>query len=86
MHAGMHLAVNGIGKLDTGTEEYVVPPTVMLSRLSQYLTLFPGDVLTLGKVSAMLEVPEEAAANGFAGSGEIDGLGKIEFEFIKETE
>lgn len=85
MHAGMHLSVEGIGTLDSSTEEYVVPPAAMLSRLSQYLTLFPGDVLTLGRMSAMLEVPEETAANGFAGSGEIEGLGKIEFDFVKEA-
>lgn len=85
MHAETRLTVEGIGTLESDTEEYVVPPTVMLSRLSQYLTLFPGDILTLGRMSAMLEVPEETAANGFAGSGEIEGLGIIEFDFIKET-
>lgn len=85
MDAKMHLKVEGIGEMDTGTEEYIVPPTVMLSRLSQYLTLFPGDVLTLGRVSAMIEISEEAAEKGFCGSGEIEGLGKIEFDFVKES-
>ena len=81
--AAMQLQVDGIGTVSASTSEYLVSPRRMLSRLSQYLTLFPGDVLTLGRMTAVLDVPAGLTQSGFKGSGSIDGLGEIHFSFSK---
>lgn len=84
MHAEMSVQIDGIGEMKTTAQEYIVAPERMLSRLSQYLTLFPGDIITLGRTAVLLEVPEETVATGFCGSGWIEGLGEIHFDFTKE--
>ena len=87
MHAKMHLKVDGIGEIDTSTEEYIVDAEGILVSLTKYLTLFPGDVVSLGRISTLLEVPADIVAkDGIHGTAGIEGLGELPFHFVKDTE
>lgn len=77
----MTLTVDGVGSAEANTSDYIVKPAKMLSRLSKYLTLFPGDVISLGRTRFLVNIPEEIVHNGFAGTATIDGIGKIDFSF-----
>ena len=83
----MHLKVDGIGEIDTSTEEYIVDAEGILVSLTKYLTLFPGDVVSLGRISTLLEVPADIVAkDGIHGTAGIEGLGELPFHFVKDTE
>lgn len=84
LHTEMHLEVDGGDSSTGGTEEYIVLAEKMLSCLSQYLTLFPGDILSLGRTSVCLDVSEQHVEEGFTGRASIAGLGEIVFQFQKE--
>lgn len=83
MNAEISLEVDGIGTITASCKDYIVPPSRMLTRLSRYLTLFPGDVISLGSPGVALVVCSDVATKGFSGCGEIQGLGSIQFDFKK---
>lgn len=86
MHARMRLHVDGIGDVDTSTEEYIVDAQGLIVSLTRYLTLFPGDVVSLGRISTLLEVPADVVArDGIHGTASIEGLGEIPFHFVKDA-
>ena len=74
-------------EIDTSTEEYIVDAEGILVSLTKYLTLFPGDVVSLGRISTLLEVPADIVAkDGIHGTAGIEGLGELPFHFVKDTE
>ena len=80
----MSLEFDGIGKVKGSLDEYVVWVPKVLEFITQYITLFPGDVVTLGRISERITVSaKEAARIKIKGKGEIKSLGKIELSFHK---
>ncbi|MCD6291345.1 MAG: fumarylacetoacetate hydrolase family protein, partial [Anaerolineae bacterium] len=55
----MHLAVEGVGEVYGNTDEYVLMGPAVLAFLSRHITLFPGDVVTLGRTRDLLTIPAD---------------------------
>jgi 2-keto-4-pentenoate hydratase/2-oxohepta-3-ene-1,7-dioic acid hydratase in catechol pathway len=53
----MRLAVDGWGEVGGSTDEYLLLAPAILAFVSRQITLFPGDVVTLGRVAERLAVP-----------------------------
>ena len=74
----MTLSVSGIGSVAGNTDGLQLAPRV-LSFLSGQITLFPGDVVTLGPVSRPLMVPvDQPLASDAAVQVEVEGIGTVE--------
>jgi 2-keto-4-pentenoate hydratase/2-oxohepta-3-ene-1,7-dioic acid hydratase in catechol pathway len=59
------------------TAAYAAGPGELLATISRMITLFPGDVVTLGATSARLLVTREAYAEGLRITARIEGLGTV---------
>ena len=75
----MTLSVPGSGSVTGNTDEYLQLAPRVLSFLSGQITLFPGDVVTLGPVSRPLMVPaDQPLAPDAAVQVDIKGIGTVE--------
>jgi hypothetical protein len=59
------------------TSDYVAGPGELLTTVSRMITLFPGDVMTLGATSARVRVTREEYAAGLDVTAGVEGLGTI---------
>lgn len=66
----------GDREIRASTSAYVAGPDELIGVISAMITLFPGDVITLGATTARLEVTREEYAAGVVVHGAIDGLGE----------
>ena len=74
------IEVEGLGAVETSTADYLLAAAEVLAYITQYITLFPGDVLTLGPLGRELAAPVESRpAPGTAGYAEIEGVGRVSF-------
>ena len=73
----MILRVDGIGEVALDSSRYLGHAAECLEFVTRHITLFPGDVVTLGRVGGMLHVPTDQAKTGISITGEIEGLGKL---------
>lgn len=64
------------------TSQYIAGPDELITTISSMITLFPGDVITLGRSVAHLRVSREAYENGLVVRGAIEGLGAVEAELV----
>lgn len=71
------VSVDGVGNIQDNTSEYIHSASETLMYISRYITLFPGDVITLGRFAQRLQLPVSNKINGIA---EIDGIGQIKFQ------
>ncbi len=74
----MQLSVDSIGDIKCNTDEYVLRAPQILAFLTQWITVFPGDVVTLGRTGQLLTVPADqplAADTGLTAS--IEGIGDL---------
>lgn len=75
----MTLSVLGIGNVVGNTDEYLQLAPRVLSFLSGQITLFPGDVVTLGAVSRPLAIPADRSLEPDAAvQVEVEGIGTVE--------
>lgn len=74
--AACTVALDGVGSVAGSTAEYLHAAPDVLAYITQFITLFPGDVITLGRLAARLEVPLGTQASGLA---EIENLGQVTF-------
>jgi len=75
----MHLLLDGVGEVQGNTDEYVLLAPKVLAFLTRHITLFPGDVVTLGRARNLLAVPvEERLPEGTALHASIDGIGELQ--------
>lgn len=76
------LTVPGIGEVRGTTDDYQLGAAEVIAYISRYITLFPGDVVTLGRLESLLPVAADRAlpAETTVQAG-IDGLGHIAFTF-----
>jgi 2-keto-4-pentenoate hydratase/2-oxohepta-3-ene-1,7-dioic acid hydratase in catechol pathway len=84
---GLHavLAVNGVVRQDFDTNDYIQGPAWIVSYLSKFFTLFPGDVVLLGSPPGNAKSWGEIWLKpGDVVEFEISGLGKQRQEVIRE--
>ena len=74
--------VDGLGEIETSISDYLMAASEILAYITRYITLFPGDVLTLGPLGRELAAPVEWSAHGTTGYAEIEGLGRVEFTLV----
>lgn len=70
------VVVEGLPTAKGNTSEYLHSASDVLAYISTYITLFPGDVITLGRLSERLLIPKGTSTSGFV---EIDNLGRLDF-------
>lgn len=75
--AAMTLTVNGVS-YSLSTSDYLCSGEFLLSYISRYITLLPGDVITLGRLAQTVQIPKGETAHG---SLTVEGLGEICFRF-----
>jgi len=81
----MRLEVEDFEGVSGSTGEYVLDFTKVLSFLSRYVTLFPGDVVTLGRIAARVAVPAHVAVNrGLRITAEISGLPRVTARILRD--
>ncbi|MFK4804565.1 fumarylacetoacetate hydrolase family protein [Microbacterium sp. ZW CA_36] len=61
------------------TDDYLDGAAEMLATISAVTTLFPGDVILLGRTAATLRLP----VSGGVVAGEIEGLGRVRAEIVR---
>lgn len=80
----MHLTVNG-QTAEGNTDEYVCGMRKALPFITKYITLFPGDVVTLGHIAERIIVKKQAITDGMAIEAGIEGLAPVRFT-LKHSE
>jgi 2-keto-4-pentenoate hydratase/2-oxohepta-3-ene-1,7-dioic acid hydratase in catechol pathway len=74
----MRLSLDGAGEVQGNTDEHVLRAPKLLALLSRHSTLFPGDVITLGRTRDLLTVPvEQRLPEGTALQASIEGIGEV---------
>lgn len=71
--------IDGVGEVQGHTAAYMVQAPALIAFISRYITLFPGDVVTLGRVGDLLTIPADAVTSGARGYAEVDGVGRVTF-------
>lgn len=80
----MGLSVPGLGVLEASTDAYLLLAPEILAFLTQEITLFPHDVVTLGRLEALLELPpDHPLAADFTVTAAIDGMSEVHARFIR---
>jgi len=84
----LDMTVEAGGKTAAGsTAEYHLDFACIIEFVSTYITLFPGDVLTLGRIANRVSVEAaEAANNGLTFCGRIDKLGEVKVNILKDEQ
>ena len=83
----MALEVEGFGKARGCTSEYVLSVSDVLRFVSRYTTLFPGDVITLGRIAARVTAPAHALINeGVTIRASIEDMPEITLKIKKDAE
>ena len=81
----MTLSIPGIGSVVGNTDKYLQLAPRILSFLSGQITLFPGDVVTLGQVARPVTVPvDQPLERDAAVQVEVEGIGTIESRILDE--
>ena len=70
------VALEGAGTAENSTGAYLHTAPDALAYMSRYITLLPGDVVTLGRLSNRLQVSAGTRASGQA---EIEEIGRVAF-------
>jgi 2-keto-4-pentenoate hydratase/2-oxohepta-3-ene-1,7-dioic acid hydratase in catechol pathway len=70
--------IDGGGSVQGSIDEYIYDTAHVITFMSQYITLFPGDVLTLGRLAQIVELDMTSPA-AYSGRASIDGIGTFEF-------
>ncbi len=84
----LDMRVEAAGKTVTGTTaEYHLDFAAVIEFVSTYITLFPGDVLTLGRTAGRINLDAaEAANNGLVFCGKVDKLGEVRVNILKDEQ
>ena len=79
----MHLCVEEVGEAAGNTDEYVAAAPQALAFMCSYISMFPGDVITLGGVSKKIKIPKESITDGMKITGTIGSLGQVEITLAR---
>ncbi len=76
----MVLRIEGFGQALGNTDEYVHLAAQTLAFITQGITLFPGDVVTLGRVAKQVIIAsDQTIPPGTCGEATVEGVGRVEF-------
>jgi 2-keto-4-pentenoate hydratase/2-oxohepta-3-ene-1,7-dioic acid hydratase in catechol pathway len=81
----MQLSVPTVGEIVGNTDEYVLLAPQVLAFLTQEITLFPGDVVTLGRIHELLALPTSDSLESFIAVVEIEGLSDVSGTFSRNA-
>ncbi|MBO7519688.1 MAG: fumarylacetoacetate hydrolase family protein, partial [Clostridia bacterium] len=81
----MHLAVEGLGETEDNTDEYYCDFSETVEFITRYITMFPGDVITLGHTKNRILIPRDKVVDGMKISAGVDGIGEI-FVTLKKSD
>ena len=74
--ASMRLSAEGLGELSQSAGDYLHGARAVIAFITRYITLFPGDVILLGRTEKQLTLsPEQGNGEGLVLTGTIEGLG-----------
>lgn len=79
----MELCVEGIAKASGNTAEYHSNIDMALSFITSYITMFPGDVITLGCIADRIVIPKDKVKNGMKIKASIENIGEVEITLNK---
>ncbi|MEN6384199.1 MAG: fumarylacetoacetate hydrolase family protein, partial [Phycisphaerales bacterium] len=83
----MSLNAGEFGSVKGCTEEYVLDFAQVLEFITKYITLFPGDLLTLGRIGKVINVPAHELVNaGVKITAGVDCLGEITMAIKQESQ
>ena len=79
MASACSAGLSGLGEVSGSTAEYVMSAPQIIAFISRYITLYPGDVVTLGSLGELLTIPADTRVDGVQGYAEIAGVGRVSF-------
>lgn len=79
----MKLCVEGIGEAEANTGEYYCNIGDIGQFISVYVTMFPGDVITLGHTGDRIIIPRDKVRDGMKITASIEGMGELEITLKK---
>ncbi len=77
LNSKMQLTVDGKESVEGNTSEYVAGIKESLSFITSYITMFPGDVMTLGCIGNRITVKKDEVYDGMKIKASIEGMGEI---------
>ena len=81
----MHLSVEGMGDADANTDEYYSNMGESVSFITKYVTMFPGDVITLGHTKNRIVIPKDQVRDGMKITAGLEGIGEVELTLKHST-
>lgn len=83
----MSIEIEGFGKADGSTSEYVLNIGQILEFITLYTTMFPGDVITLGRTAKRITVPAHTIINeGVIIRASIEDMPEVTLKVKKDVE
>ncbi len=79
----VYLSIDGVASIELSTDEYIFDAAKQIEFMTRHLTLMPGDVISLGRMSKRILVSAEIAAKGITGKLSIEKIGDIMFKAKK---
>jgi 5-oxopent-3-ene-1,2,5-tricarboxylate decarboxylase/2-hydroxyhepta-2,4-diene-1,7-dioate isomerase len=77
--AQMRVEIDGFAPVQTSTSDYLHRAPAAVAALSQFATLQPGDIISLGRAGRMVEIaPGQSLVEGTRVRAEIAGVGQVE--------
>lgn len=77
--AQMQVEIDGFTPVLTHSADYLHQAPAAIATLSQFATLQPGDIISLGRAGSMVEIPAgQRLASGTRVVAEISGIGRME--------
>jgi 2-keto-4-pentenoate hydratase/2-oxohepta-3-ene-1,7-dioic acid hydratase in catechol pathway len=77
------IEITGFGSAEGSTDDYLDLAHRVLAFLSREITVFPGDVVTLGRLGALLEIPADAPLGPEVRmTARIEGIGEVVTNFV----
>lgn len=77
MNRKMTLEVEGVASAEDNTSGYYASISDTLDFITAYVTMFPGDVVTMGCSGNRITVPADKIKDGMVIKGSIEGLGEV---------
>ena len=81
----MQLTVESMGDADANTDEYYSSIGETVDFITKYVTMFPGDVITLGHTRNRIVIPKEKIFDGMKVTAKLEGIGEVELT-LKHSE
>ena len=79
----MTLEVEGIDKVEANTDEYYCDFGETMEFITKYITMFPGDVITLGHTKNRILIPRDKVEDGVKITASLEGIGDLEITLKK---